>query len=214
MLGGFLTSNPGGFESFKLWTSHDPKPMDFHHHIFSSFSSLITSALFVVHSIFRQLDFAQLLEQDAQFVTGQLDILSFNALLGVCRQASRWEEAHRSNEKSCGKLWQAMASYGQLSDLFENRVLPMDHPHIHFLVVAYLIIIFQIFPSNNGNFGHPIDMGILLNAGCRILHDLKGHGLSPTVPSYKVWGFQRPSGIFQIQNMLNIKHSTSDLNIC
>ena len=122
-----MTSNPGGFESFKLWTSHDPKPskpmnlLDFHHHIFSSFSSLITSALFVVHmvhSIFRQLDFAQLLEQDAQFVTGKLDILSFNALLGVCRQASRWEEAHRSNEKSCGKLWQA----GKLSGLFENRV--------------------------------------------------------------------------------------------
>lgn len=79
---------------------------------------------------------------------------------------------------------------------------------------------FQIFPSNNGNFGHPIDMGILLNAGCsRILHDLKGYGLSPTVPTYKVWGFQRPtSGIFQIQNMLNmneyesrIRNSTSDL---
>lgn len=110
MLGGFLTSNSGGFESFKLWTSHDPgpKPMDF-----IGFSSSYLFILFILNHKrpFRgTLHFqttgptAQLLEQDAQFVTGKLDILSFNALLGVCRQASRWEEAHRSNEKSCGKL--------------------------------------------------------------------------------------------------------------
>ena len=29
-------------------------------------------------------------------MTGQPDIFSFNAVLGVCRQASRWEESHRT----------------------------------------------------------------------------------------------------------------------